>query len=229
MFKRGIKSQYFKQFVATKDFPHNEKLNEYKDKIIRTIEDTVEKCHRSLFVFDEVDKIPIGLLDTIKAYVDFNQNINGLDFRNSVFVFLSNSASRSIVDLTLKLTQKNIDRNDFELKEFQEIIENQIYFYKEHDNKGLWHASLIESYLIDYYVPFLPLERSHVINCVETEFKKYSFQKKYSFTNDFNAIVNEIVYEPPEFQIFSTSGCKKIPFLVRKLIIEKDYKIKEEL
>lgn len=30
LFAKGIKSRYFKLFVATKDFPHNDKINEYK-------------------------------------------------------------------------------------------------------------------------------------------------------------------------------------------------------
>jgi len=30
LFERGVKSKYYKLFIATKDFPHNEKLNEYK-------------------------------------------------------------------------------------------------------------------------------------------------------------------------------------------------------
>lgn len=52
------------------------------------IEDTVKECDSSLFVFDETDKIPIGLMDTIKAYIDFNHEIEGVDFRKSVFIFL---------------------------------------------------------------------------------------------------------------------------------------------
>ena len=30
LFLKGVKSKYFKQFVATRDFPHNGKINEYK-------------------------------------------------------------------------------------------------------------------------------------------------------------------------------------------------------
>ena len=59
-----------------------------KEKIKKTIEDTVTECESSLFVFDEIDKIPIGLIDTIKAYIDFNHDIDGIDFRKAVFIFL---------------------------------------------------------------------------------------------------------------------------------------------
>jgi hypothetical protein len=59
-----------------------------KEKIKKVIEETVSDCQYSLFVFDETDKIPIGLMDTIKAYIDYNKEIDGIDFRKSVFLFL---------------------------------------------------------------------------------------------------------------------------------------------
>ena len=32
LFAKGIRSKYYKQFISTKDFPHNDKINEYKVK-----------------------------------------------------------------------------------------------------------------------------------------------------------------------------------------------------
>jgi hypothetical protein len=39
-------------------------------------------------VIDEVDKIPIGLVDSIKAYIDYHPEVNGIDFRRAVFIFI---------------------------------------------------------------------------------------------------------------------------------------------
>jgi torsin-1 len=86
-----------------------------------------------LFVFDETDKIPIGLIDTIKAYIDFYPEVDGVMFRKSVFIFLSNSAAKDIAQLTLTFDKQNIDRNDFESKMFQSEIQNSIYH-----NKGIF-------------------------------------------------------------------------------------------
>jgi len=41
---------------------------------------------------------------------------------------------------------------------------------------GLMKSGLIDSHIVDYYVPFLPLERDHVVKCIEAEFKNL---KKY--------------------------------------------------
>ena len=88
LFERGVKSKFFKLFIASRDFPHNDKIDEYRETIIKTIENTVKQCHTNLFVFDETDKIPIGLMDTIKAYIDFYSEVDGVMFRKSVFIFL---------------------------------------------------------------------------------------------------------------------------------------------
>lgn len=32
MFERGVKSKYFKLFIASRDFPHNDKIDEYRVK-----------------------------------------------------------------------------------------------------------------------------------------------------------------------------------------------------
>lgn len=97
----------------------------------------------------------------------------------------------------------------------------------------MWHASIIDSYLIDFYIPFLPLERLHVKNCIKTELLKYNFEdkKKYekeNLENDLDQIADEMVYEPPGLNKFSTAGCKRVPNLVRNLIVERKYKLREK-
>lgn len=39
---------------------------------------------------------------------------------------------------------------------------------------GLQASDLIDHSLIDHFVPFLPLERSHVEQCIKAELEKYS-------------------------------------------------------
>lgn len=86
LFSRGVRSKFFKLFIASRDFPHNDKIDEYRETIIKTIESTVSQCHTNLFVFDETDKIPIGLIDTIKAYIDFYQEVIAKDLETIINV-----------------------------------------------------------------------------------------------------------------------------------------------
>lgn len=50
-------------------------------ELTELIRGKVTECERSLFVFDEVDKIPKGVLDAVKPFLDYHEQINGVDFR----------------------------------------------------------------------------------------------------------------------------------------------------
>lgn len=176
--------------------------------------------------------------------------MDGIAFRKSVFIFLSNSAAKDIAQLTLSLDKQGIHRNDFDLKVFQNEIQNSIYhnkgikinkyllkiseknFILEENEKGLWHASIIDSYLIDFYVPFLPLERDHVRRCILSEFRNYNYSTNETRNGaasspnrvtdtDVESIVDEHIFEPPGYTKYSSSGCKRVPFLVRTFIYKK--------
>lgn len=72
---------------------------------------------------------------------------------------------------------------------------------------GFWHSPLIEKHLIDYFIPFLPLERSHIKRCAEAELKR----KGYPVTqSNLNRVADELSYFPNDEKAFSKSGCKKI-------------------
>lgn len=109
-----------------------------------------------------------------------------------------------------------------------------LFFHEEKDNKGLYHASIIESHLIDFYIPFLPLEKIHIKKCIRTELLKHTFSdqeyyEKNQLEIDIDKIADEINYEPSGYNKFASSGCKRISNLVRNLIAVKKYKIKDEM
>ncbi len=43
---------------------------------------------RSMFIFDEMDKMQPQLIDTIKPFLDYNARVDGVSFRNAIFIFL---------------------------------------------------------------------------------------------------------------------------------------------
>lgn len=45
-------------------------------------------CAQSLFIFDEIDKMPSGLIDTFKPYLDYHEHLNGVNYRQAIFLFL---------------------------------------------------------------------------------------------------------------------------------------------
>ena len=58
---------------------------------------------------------------------------------------------------------------------------------------GFWRSSFIEKNLIDYFIPFLPLERSHVKMCAKVDLEK----KGHPVTEQvLNSIADELLYFP---------------------------------
>ncbi|PFX26498.1 Torsin-1B [Stylophora pistillata] len=92
IFKKGMKSNYVHLIIATHHYPHQSDVEIYKRQLRDLVERSVSKCPRSMFIFDEMDKMPLGLVDVLKPYLDYHPPGAGkIDFRQSIFIFLSNT------------------------------------------------------------------------------------------------------------------------------------------
>ncbi len=72
---------------------------------------------------------------------------------------------------------------------------------------GLWHASLIDKNLVDFFVPFLPLEYHHVIDCAMAEMKARGHRPDKVVADK---VARDLVYFPKSERVFSVKGCKTI-------------------
>nr|CAD7415673.1 unnamed protein product [Timema poppensis] len=86
------------------------------------IRGNVSQCSRSTFIFDEVDKMPRGVLDAVKPFIDHHEHIDGVDYRHAIFIFLSNTGGSTITKRHLQLWQSGKSREDFELRDFEDLI-----------------------------------------------------------------------------------------------------------
>lgn len=75
-----------------------------------------------IFIFDEVDKMPPYILNIIKPLIDYNRHVDKVDFRNCVFIFLSNTGGSLITSQFLKLWESGKTREDIELRDFEQLI-----------------------------------------------------------------------------------------------------------
>lgn len=128
----------------------------------------VRACSRSIFIFDEVDKMPSGVFESIASLLDHHSHIDGVDFRKSIFIFLSNAGGTEIGNALDGIMSKGRYREQTNIQDFEQIAEAAAYNVKG----GLKSASMITSSLIDHFMPFLPLEKRHVERCVYAEFRR---------------------------------------------------------
>ncbi|XP_078325224.1 torsin-1A-like [Crassostrea virginica] len=206
IYKQGMRSKYVHLISSTKEFPHKDMVPLYKDKLRDLIETSVKECPQSLFIFDEIDKMPPGLIDTIKPYLDFYEQLGGTDYRKATFLFLSNTAGDAISKHVLS---NWLNREDIELKEMEHIISKATINTK---TSGMYHSDIIYKHMITAYVPFLPMERRHIKECIKDVLVAQNYYKRKDIPEeDVRKIANQLNYFPSNEEIFSVTGCKRVP------------------
>ncbi|XP_073493894.1 torsin-1B-like [Phyllobates terribilis] len=199
----GEESKFVHLFVSTLHFPHDSLIPRYKDQLQSWIRGNTSACARSIFIFDEMEKLHPGLIDSIKPFLDYYNHIGGISYRKAIFIFISNAGAH-LIDRLMPLIINKRKRRELELKDVEDVLYDDLY----NKNSGLWHSGLIEKNLIDYIVPFLPLEFRHVKQCVLAELRLRDLHEDKLLASQ---VANEMKYVPKDTELFSDKGCKTVP------------------
>ena len=203
-FKRKTQSPFVHKFIIPLHFPHQSEVITYNEQLQKWIRGNVSHCRKGgLFIFDEMDKIHTDMMGTIKdAIFDYRGKTAAAGYQNMVFIFLSNSGGHAINEHALKHVL------DGKLRETLTLSELEIIFHgiTKH-TPDVWFADLLKSEVIDHLVPFLPLERTHVKQCIRRDLVKKGFQVKEALVTE---IADQMEYFPQGYEFFSVSGCKKV-------------------
>ncbi|KAK2535160.1 torsin-1B [Columba livia] len=214
----GLRSKFVHLFLATLHFPHHEQVKLYKEQLQNWIRGNVSVCPHSVFIFDEMDKMHPGLIDAIKPFLDYYEQVDGVSYRKAIFIFLSNAGGDLINKAALDFWTSGKQREEIQLKDLEPMLSVGVFNNK---NSGLWHSSLIDRNLIDYFVPFLPLEHKHVKMCVRAEMiaRGYAVDEKVV-----QAVADEMTFFPKAEKIYSDKGCKTVQ---AKLDIHEDVMMRD--
>ena len=216
IYKYGTKSKFKHYYHVSKKFPHAHKVEEYSKSLQTDIEKAVNQCERSIFIFDEFDHMPPGVIDKIMVYLDFHDNIEGIDYRKSIFIFLTNSGDELINEFTMKQHNNGHQRENIKLSE----IEHHLARNAQTTYGGFQNSQLIDKHLVTAYIPFLPLMKKHVKMCIIDELYRRHITPIESWIQE---IMNELHF----VDAFSESGCKRVREKVAYIIIK--YKVHKEL
>lgn len=203
-FKRKTHSPFVHKFIIPLHFPHESEVEIYNEQLQRWITGNISQCRKGgLFIFDEMDKSHLGMMDTIKAAILGYQGKKAESGHgNMVFIFLSNSGGEAINQHVLKHVLEG------KLRESLTLSELEIIFHGIAKNMpDVWFADLLKSEVIDHLVPFLPLERTHVKQCIRRDLVKKGFLVKEALVKE---IADQMEYFPEKYEFFSVSGCKKV-------------------
>ncbi|XP_046536633.1 torsin-3A isoform X2 [Equus quagga] len=69
LYRDGLRSDCVKVFIAMFHFPHPTSVDLYKEQLTGQIRKTQERCHQTLFIFDEAEKLHPGLLEALRPHL----------------------------------------------------------------------------------------------------------------------------------------------------------------
>uniref|UniRef100_A0A8D2IZ13 Torsin n=1 Tax=Varanus komodoensis TaxID=61221 RepID=A0A8D2IZ13_VARKO len=202
--KGGLRSKFVHLFVSTLHFLRSDQIPLYTDQLQSWIRGNVSACARSVFIFDEMDKLHPGLIDAIKPFLDYYEQIDGISYQRAIFIFLSNAGGDLITQVALDFWRSGRAREDIQLKDLDSALSLAVYNNK---NSGFWRSRLIDRNLIDYFVPFLPLEYKHVKMCIHTEMQSRGLQPDEAVVEK---VAAEMTFFPRDERIYSDKGCKTV-------------------
>ncbi|XP_008116011.1 torsin-3A [Anolis carolinensis] len=204
LYRDGLKSNCVRVFISLFHFPHSKYVDIYKVQLAREISETVQGCEQSLFIFDEAEKLHAGLLDVLKPYVDHHDSIDMVNYRRSIFLFLSNTGGNIINEVALDFWRAGRAREEITLEFLEPYLRTELMGATD---EGYTQNSLLEENLIDFLVPFLPLEYRHVRLCARDAF----LTRGLPFTEEaLDEVARMMVFVPKEEKLFSAQGCKSI-------------------
>ncbi|CAM4676450.1 unnamed protein product [Leuciscus chuanchicus] len=206
IYEKGENSKHVHMYISEHHFPHKEKSDLYSAQLKQWISESVSSFPRSMFIFDEMDKMQPKLIDTIKAFLPINAHVDGVSFHNALFIFLSNAGGNVIAEVALDSRREGKDREKLWMnsKEMETRIFQNIFNDK---NSGFLQSSLIAHHLVDHYIPFLPLELKHVRQCVMAEMVHLNMTEDIGLAEK---VARDMPTFPKKEKIFSVKGCKTV-------------------
>ncbi|NXH10121.1 TOR2A protein, partial [Bucco capensis] len=204
LFQGGLESPYVHQFSPTVHFPHAERIEQYKESLKSWIQGNLTNCGRSAFLFDEMDKMHQGLIDVIMPFLGPSWVVYGTNYRKAIFIFVSNAGGEQINEMMLNLWHAHKDWEEISLQDLEPAISKAVF---ENPQSGFWKSGIINERLIDFVVPFLPLKRHHVKQCIVSELIQQGLEVRSGVIQE---VADSIPYFPEEEKIFSSTGCKSV-------------------
>ncbi|XP_063754165.1 prosalusin [Eleginops maclovinus] len=206
LYGSAMSSPYVHQFVPTLHFPLPDRVKQYREELKRWVQGNLTECARSVFLFDDMEKMPPGLIDVLEPFLGPSHVVFRTNYRKAIYVFIGTTGEEVINRATLEIRQTGQEREDIKLDDLQEAIAQAVY--NSSLSRRLLHSSVIQQKLITRFVPFLPLSRRHVERCVRSQLCQ---RGSCGRTDVVRAVGEDMLYTPAQGQYFSRTGCKAVP------------------
>lgn len=205
LYGSAMSSPYVHQFIPTLHFPLASRVDEYRRELKTWVQGNLTECARSVFIFDEMEKMPPGVVDVLEPFLGPFHVVFSTNYRKAIYVFISTTGEEVINRVALENRQAGRDREEIRLRELQDAVAQMVY---NSSNSGFFQSTIIQQKLITAFVPFLPLTRRHVERCVRSQLCQQGHCERADVVE---AVGGDMSYIPVQGHFFSTTGCKAVP------------------
>ncbi|XP_070990252.1 torsin-1B-like isoform X2 [Oncorhynchus clarkii lewisi] len=136
IYKEGMASSFVHQFESKVHFTYHSQIENYKSQLQQWIKGNVTNCPRSMFIFDEMDMMHPGLIDCIKPYLEYYKNLDGVSYRQAIFIFLSNTGRQHITQVALDFWKAGRDREEIQLHDLEPALSLSVFNSKKNSTKS---------------------------------------------------------------------------------------------
>lgn len=224
VFLLGMQSKFVQFIAAQKLVSENPSSTDLSRVLLKRVQETVSRCSRSLIVIDEANLLPSSTLNSLIALLKPRAQIDGVDYRQSIFLFLVNNEGHLVFDHTYDLeVNKEQSRDSLSYLDYERMLKDALQSADEQAEKnasqeprGFASSRLLDEDHIDLLVPFLPLRRQDVEGCVGDEVwrRKCRLQYNDSEMRELRQLVaDQFLFVPDEKPSYTLNGCKRIETL----------------
>lgn len=178
-------------------FPHVDLDNKYQIQVKDWILTNVSSNRVNFIILDEVDKATPGVVQGIENA--FKILSSSPCPSPTVFLLLSNTLGSAINKKLFEAMLKGQDRESLVSENFSDLFDNC---------EDFWYQKLSSTDVVSVSVPFLPLEKHHIVLCIRREL----VVKKLSTKPEIVArVLEELSFtELASGQKYSQTGCKRV-------------------
>lgn len=159
-------------------------------------------CGHSLVIFDDIDGGSPSTIEQVEKFILTLKNSQLSSRSNGTLVLItSNVGGQTLNQMTLALMREDIAlRESLDLYTMTQAIRDNGYVIPTLD-------TLQDQGIPVKVIPFLPLTREHVRQCVEKEIARKGYP---STLQDIEKILGEMRFFTDDFPVLSKSGCKTV-------------------
>nr|XP_057926833.1 prosalusin [Doryrhamphus excisus] len=205
LYGSAMSSAYVHRFIPTLHFPSVGEVERYREQLKDWVQGNLTQCARSVFIFDEMEKMQRGLIDVLEPFLGPSHVVFRTNYRKAIYVFISTAGEEVVNKAALEQRQAGLDREEITSSDLQDAIAQAVY---DNNSSGLFRSSVIRQNLITAFVPFLPLTRHHVERCARSQLCQRGACQRGDVVR---AVGDDMAYAPMPGHYFSTSGCKNVP------------------